>query len=486
MSLIAVAVIGLIILIGLASGGTFYYKTRLQPISQLLKGEIRANNITAADIIANNNLQATKAKFGTVYADDITSNNSLQAIRAKFRSANVDDLLQVGDLRATKFELSGRSVLGNLGGQYTVDGSDDLSWLPPWAVAPMIYGDSDSDTLRIFFKNGSGTLFYRDLSGSASEILNKLTVKGRIKSAGMDLTVDPAQGDHIQLSDSADIPMWSVSTSDKRSLLIGRFAADGQLIDIPIQIDASTGLTQANMLRLEGGAGKTALSIGGKGTFSIDAPNVPGGRLLVDDAGNLTAGNTITARNLVSKSNGGWNWISQQRGKGDDMAFGADDTNRGIWSYGTRPFGIYGNGSPNVLFGPNYSEFTKPIVSRYIYTAVYAPQIADSNGAWKTAGNVYYTFVGNSCMISGAFDITSKSGDGNGLKPYMTLPAAVYTNHLTCPGSIIAGAAANQILMPAAIPNSGYFAKDGIQVTNSSAFTNGQRIYVNLNYLRVL
>lgn len=185
-------------------------------------------NIISTKMVADN------AQLLTVMSDD-GSIKQLHAINfdtEQIRS-NTGNIL---DLVVNTLQMGGRALLGALGGQAPTD----MSWLPNWAVAPMLYGGSGTDTLRIYFKNGDGTLFYKDLSGSGNEILNKLNVMGRIYSSGMDINLDYMQGNHLTMSDSAEIPMWSVATPDRNFAII-RFDKDGKFVDIPLSIDAVDG-----------------------------------------------------------------------------------------------------------------------------------------------------------------------------------------------------------------------------------------------------
>ena len=50
----------------------------------------------------------------------------------------------------------------------------------------------------------------------------------------------------------------------------------------------------------------------------------------------------------VNTGDGNWNWIHVRGNHGDDLFFGSDNVNRGIWAGGNRPLGIYQNGQRKI------------------------------------------------------------------------------------------------------------------------------------------
>jgi hypothetical protein len=72
----------------------------------------------------------------------------------------------------------------------------------------------------------------------------------------------------------------------------------------------------------------------------------------VHDAGmnvrdNAWVGGKMHAQNSMTW-NPGWNWHHIYRNSDDQLFFGGDDTNRGIWSHGKRPVGVYTEGKPRL------------------------------------------------------------------------------------------------------------------------------------------
>jgi len=67
---------------------------------------------------------------------------------------------------------------------------------------------------------------------------------------------------------------------------------------------------------------------------------------------NVGRGNTATTVKGTLSVDGGnndkWNWVRVFRNDGDHLYFGGDNTNRGIWSHGDRPFSIYTGGQNRV------------------------------------------------------------------------------------------------------------------------------------------
>lgn len=60
---------------------------------------------------------------------------------------------------------------------------------------------------------------------------------------------------------------------------------------------------------------------------------------------NIGKGDTITNINgTLNVNNQKWNWLKMYRAAGDQLLFGMDDVNKGIWNEGPRDFSIYTNG----------------------------------------------------------------------------------------------------------------------------------------------
>lgn len=57
--------------------------------------------------------------------------------------------------------------------------------------------------------------------------------------------------------------------------------------------------------------------------------------------GQLNVNGTLSVNNGVND----WNWLRMYKNDGDQLFFGADGTNRGIWSHGDRPMSIYTAGA---------------------------------------------------------------------------------------------------------------------------------------------
>lgn len=49
----------------------------------------------------------------------------------------------------------------------------------------------------------------------------------------------------------------------------------------------------------------------------------------------------------------GWNWVHVFRNQNDQLFFGGDHINRGVWSEGNRPFAVYMHGKPRLVVSPN-------------------------------------------------------------------------------------------------------------------------------------
>lgn len=106
-------------------------------------------------------------------------------------------------------------------------------------------------------------------------------------------------------------------------------------------------------------------------------PGLENRSIMIGDVGaaavNIGRGNTATNINgTLSLNNGDWNWLKINRNAGDQMYFGADGTNKGIWNDGARDFSIYTSG--NKRFSINKDGQTT-------YTGdTYAPSIGRTAG----------------------------------------------------------------------------------------------------------
>jgi hypothetical protein len=151
-------------------------------------------------------------------------------------------------------------------------------------------------------------------------------------------------------------------------------ATSGGLVDLAgsLTVDGNVGigisspgyplhLAVGKTLRIEGGTGSAAFSFGGNGVFSIDAPNVPGGRFVVQDSGNVgvgtagpgakleVAGGGGTSVDLVvngrlrSDNNDGGLWVAQ------DRFVGGFSTNKiGFYNGGAWQFAVLNNGNAGI------------------------------------------------------------------------------------------------------------------------------------------
>jgi hypothetical protein len=121
-------------------------------------------------------------------------------------------------------------------------------------------------------------------------------------------------------------------------------------------------LAVGKALRIEGGTGSAPyFSFGGNGDFSIDAPEVPGGRFIVQNAGNVGIGTATPAAKLEvagggggsvdllvngrlrSNNNDGGLWVAQ------DRFVGGFDTNKiGFYNGGAWQLAVLNNGNIGV------------------------------------------------------------------------------------------------------------------------------------------
>jgi hypothetical protein len=63
----------------------------------------------------------------------------------------------------------------------------------------------------------------------------------------------------------------------------------------------------------------------------------------------MNQGGEVVGRTIKSTGNAdAWNWLHVHRNDNDQLFFGGDNTNRGIWSHGNRPVSIYTSGAPRV------------------------------------------------------------------------------------------------------------------------------------------
>jgi len=127
------------------------------------------------------------------------------------------------------------------------------------------------------------------------------------------------------------------------------------------QFNNNVRIQNGNTLRVEGGLGKQAISVGGAGSLLVDAPGTVGGRFVVNDKGNVginqpnpqskldVSGDTnINGKFTVKKGDGDWNWANIVGNHGDNLYLGSDGGNRGIWADGQRDFTIYNQGKPGL------------------------------------------------------------------------------------------------------------------------------------------
>ena len=98
------------------------------------------------------------------------------------------------------------------------------------------------------------------------------------------LVITPTQGNiPFNVTDPANSVNWLSVLSDGRVIMNGGNVGIGTTSpSYPLHLAVGKGL------RIEGGkGGANYFSFGGDGTFGIDAPNVPNGRLVVQDSGNV-------------------------------------------------------------------------------------------------------------------------------------------------------------------------------------------------------
>ena len=101
-------------------------------------------------------------------------------------------------------------------------------------------------------------------------------------------------------------------------------------------------LAPGKALRIDGGKASDAaayLSLGGYGAFSIDAPGMPGGRLVVQDSGNVGIGtaspeNSESWNKVADVLGSGSAKLSVRTGGGIDARVQASDAGLGNWPAG--------------------------------------------------------------------------------------------------------------------------------------------------------
>ncbi len=80
--------------------------------------------------------------------------------------------------------------------------------------------------------------------------------------------------------------------------------------------------------------------------------------ILIGDVGatqvNIGKGDTVTTiKGSLSTENANANWIKAKRNDNDELSFGGDANNRGIWSHGPRDFSIFTGGANRLSVAPN-------------------------------------------------------------------------------------------------------------------------------------
>ncbi len=180
---------------------------------------------------------------------------------------------------------------------------------PSWLVKQKPDGKaglsiSDTAANRLFIENGSGNIGIGTITPTF-----KLHVKGST-STDAELRLDPskwnAAGDYSQLSfGDANHYIRGEFGNGMKFYDSDKFVFDGSNVGIGTGTAALTKkLEVSGTVRISSvTAAEVALSLGGNGDFQIDAPNVPGGRFVVKDNGNVGIG-TMTIHNPQ-----GWNKV---------------------------------------------------------------------------------------------------------------------------------------------------------------------------------
>ena len=216
-----------------------------------------------------------------------------------------------------------------------------------------------------------------DVQGSLS-VTGDITVAGRVD--GRDVSADGTKLDqHVGRTDN---PHATTATQ------VNALAVTGGTLGGNLQINGNLGVTgnvgigiaaptsalhvgTAKSVRYELGAGQK-LSLGGAGTFEIDAPNVAGGRLIVADNGNVGLGvapgfrldvaDRMRIRQGPSGSAG--LWLFQTTPNADRAFVGmVNDTAVGFWGNNGAGWGLFmdtSNGNVTIngrLIAPNKQGF---------------------------------------------------------------------------------------------------------------------------------
>lgn len=200
--------------------------------------------------------------------------------------------------------ISGLSAPVTAGQKYTIKLSNVAFWT---FMSPAPYAEGTSSINNIpqpnndfafktyvtannkFVVTGQGHVGIGTLSPSAS-----LDVIGKIKSAQLQLTNGAANG-YVLTSDANGLGAWVPNNSTSSWTVNGNHISNLNTGNVGIGTSNPSyklhlGGTTSN-LRIDGGTNfSTYFSLGGNGTFSIDAPNIVHGRFVVEDGGNVGIG----------------------------------------------------------------------------------------------------------------------------------------------------------------------------------------------------
>ena len=160
-----------------------------------------------------------------------------------------------------------------------------------------LIGGTMTGQLVLSTTTGDNPLYITSTSTTANNcinIKNNSTNYGYIGIGGTALTGNYANNLFIESASSAIIFNTNGRTSSSVPNMIvastGNIGINNLAPSEKLEVNGNIKVSANNRIRIEGGEGTNALSIGGKGSFQMDAPGVGGGRFSIDDGGNVSIG----------------------------------------------------------------------------------------------------------------------------------------------------------------------------------------------------
>jgi len=160
-----------------------------------------------------------------------------------------------------------------------------------------LIGGTMTGQLILSTTTGNNPLYITSTSTTANNcinIKNNSTYNGYIGIGGTALTGNYANNLFIESASGAIIFNTNGRTSSSVPNMIvastGNIGINNTSPSEKLEVNGNIKVSVNNRIRIEGGSGTNALSIGGYGSFQMDAPGVVGGRFSIDDSGNVSIG----------------------------------------------------------------------------------------------------------------------------------------------------------------------------------------------------